>query len=144
VNLPLALMSASMEHQRELMREFALIRLSDDAAKFDLPTRLLAVVERHRREYAALGLPRPVGIRDAIASGASNVDLEIELPRAAAAAATELLDTFAEADELCERGELLTLAAPPEVVAFRAWFLGEIVCQMAGEPPEPWPDIPVS
>jgi hypothetical protein len=133
-------MSASMEHQRELMREFSLIRLSEDEAKVDLPARLLAVVERHRREYAALGLPQPAGIRDAIASGASTVDLEMELPSGAAAAARELLDTFAEADELCKRGELLTLPAPPEVVAFRAWFLGEIVCQLVGERPQPWPD----
>jgi hypothetical protein len=108
-------MSVSIEHQRELMREFALIRLSDDDAKVDLPTRLLAVVERHRREYAALGLPQPAGIRGAITRGASTVDLEMQLPRGAA-------------------------AAPPEVVAFRAWFLGEIVCQLADEPPMPWPD----
>jgi hypothetical protein len=135
----LPLLRESIEHQRELMREFALIRFSDDAAKLDLPTRLLEVVERHRSEYAALGLPRPSGVQDAIASGATHVDLEMALPRGAAAAARELLDTFVEADEFCQRGELLTLAAPPEVVAFRAWFLGEIVCQLAGEPPQPWP-----
>src|SRR5262245_57762264 len=132
-------MQASMEHQRELMREFALIQLSDDQAKLDLPTRLLTLVERHRREYAALGIPQRPDVGRALASGAPNVDLVLDLPRGAAAAAKELRDTFAEADELCARGQLLTLAAPPEIVRYREWFLGEIGCQLAGEPPTPWP-----
>ncbi len=140
LNLPVALMRASIEHQRELMREFALIQLSDDTAKLDLPGRLLALVERHRREYAALGLPRRPDVSTALARGGPNVDLEMDLPRGAAAAAIELLETFVEADEVCHRGELLTLPSPPEISAFRGWFLGEIVCQLSGEPPTPWRD----
>ena len=50
----------------------------------------------------------------------------------------ELRSTLAEADEFCRRGELLTLATPPEYVAFREWFLGEIVRQLEGKPPTPW------
>ena len=48
----------------------------------------------------------------------------------------ELPRTLAEADEFCRRGELLTLATPPEYVAFREWFLGEIVRQLDGQPPD--------
>jgi anti-sigma B factor antagonist len=33
----------------------------------------------------------------------------------------------------------MTLAAPPEAVQFREWFLGEFVRQARGEPPSPWP-----
>jgi hypothetical protein len=131
-------MRDNIEHQRELMREFALIQLSDDDAKADVPRRLIRLVDRHRREYAALGLPRGGGVGAALSRGEPHVDLEMDLPPAAAPAALELLQTFNEADAFCARGELLTLATPPLVVAFRGWFLGEIVRQIAGEAPTPW------
>jgi hypothetical protein len=131
-------MRDSIEHQRELMREFVLIQLSDDDAKADVPNRLIGLVERHRREYAALGLPRRGDVGAALSRAEPNVDLEMDLPPAAAPAASELLETFGEADQYCARGELLTLATPPEVVAFRVWFLGEIVGQLSGYAPTPW------
>jgi hypothetical protein len=68
------------------------------------------------------------------------VDLEIDVPAGAAPAAAEMQATLAEADEFCRNGELLTLAASPEFVAFRNWFLGEIVRQLDGDPPTPWPN----
>jgi hypothetical protein len=44
---------------------------------------------------------------------------------------------LAEASEFCRRGELLTLATPPEYVAFREWFLDEIARQLGRNPPTP-------
>ncbi|MCU1343940.1 MAG: anti-anti-sigma factor, partial [Acidimicrobiia bacterium] len=34
----------------------------------------------------------------------------------------------------------LTLAAPPDIMAFRRWFVEEFVREMAGEAPRPWPE----
>jgi len=138
LNAPVALMMKANQHQQEIMREFALIQLSDDSAREDLPSRLLEMADRHRREFATLSFRRPDELAEAIARGDSHVDMEIELPPATGAAAREMRSTLAEADEFCRRGELLTLATPPEYVAFREWFLDEIVRQLDGEPATPW------
>ena len=67
--------------------------------------------------------------------------LDYVLPVAAAQACDELLRMFDEADRYCREGEhLLTLATSDELRAFRDWYLGEIVGQLSGAPPEPWPD----
>ena len=50
----------------------------------------------------------------------------------------ELTGLLEEADDYCRRGELLTLATPPELVAFRNWYLGQVVEQIDGRPPTPW------
>jgi hypothetical protein len=44
-----------------------------------------------------------------------------------------------ETDEFCREGALLTLAPPEDVVAFRRWYLAELVEQVAGRPAQPWP-----
>jgi hypothetical protein len=43
-----------------------------------------------------------------------------------------------EADEYCRSDQLLTLATPPTLVAFRRWYLGEFIAQIDGRPPQPW------
>ena len=138
LNAPVALMMQANQHQQEIMREFALIQLSDDSAREDLPSRLLEMADRHRREFATLSFRRSDELAEAVARGDAHVDMEIDMPPAAGAAALEFGSTLAEADEFCRRGELLTLATPPEYLAFREWFLGEIMRQLDGQPPTPW------
>ncbi|MDP9441273.1 MAG: hypothetical protein M3P34_03640 [Actinomycetota bacterium] len=46
-----------------------------------------------------------------------------------------------EPDEFCRSGnQLLTLATPPELLAFRRWYLREFNAQLQGQPPLPWPE----
>ena len=46
---------------------------------------------------------------------------------------------FDEADDYCRAGEhLLSLATPPEALAFRKWFINEFVAQIGGSAPVPW------
>ena len=45
-----------------------------------------------------------------------------------------------EVDDYCRAGqELLTLAPPPEVVAYREWVTSQVLGQAVGESPTPWP-----
>jgi hypothetical protein len=138
LNAPIPLMLEANQHQQEIMREFALIQLSDDPAPQDIPSRLLEMAERNRRDFATLSFRRSEELAEAIRNGEPNVDMEIDVPPAAGRAAREMRDILAEADEFCRSGTLLTLATPPAHVAFREWFLGEIVRQLDGEPPTPW------
>jgi hypothetical protein len=140
VNAPVRLMLDANRHQQELVRELTLIHLSEDATKQELPARLLAMVERHRQEFSTLSFRRRTEIAEEIERGATHVDLEIDVPAGAGPAAADMQAILADADEFCRKGELLTLAAAPEFVEFRLWFLGEIVRQLGGGTPTPWPD----
>jgi hypothetical protein len=140
LQLPVATMLRSNAHTRELMREFALIELSDEQAKQGVRPRLVDVVERHRREFSTIHFNGFDQVARAAERGDPEIDMEMELPPAAGPAALEMRATLLEADEFCRRGELLTLAAPADLVEFREWFLGEVVRQIDGEPPIPWPD----
>lgn len=60
------------------------------------------------------------------------------MPPVAGTAAQLFLRTMDETDEWCKRGELLTLASPPDQRALRRWFFGEIERQVRGAPPLPW------
>ena len=67
--------------------------------------------------------------------------LEFALPEAAGPACVELGKMLDEADDYCRAGHhLLTLATPDEIRIFRDWYLGQVREQLAGAPPEPWPD----
>jgi hypothetical protein len=138
LDVPVSLMFRANQHQQELVREFMLIELSDDSAKQDVPVRLVDVVERDRREFSGLSARLWDDLADAMERGDPCIDMEIEIPSSARAAAQDLLATLTEADEFCRRGDLLTLATPPDLVAFREWFLGEIVRQIDGSSPNPW------
>jgi hypothetical protein len=76
---------------------------------------------------------------DAIERGEDIVDLHYRVPEDAALACIHLGYIFDEADKYCRAGRhLLSLATPPESLAFRQWFLGEFVNQIAGAAPTPW------
>lgn len=135
---PAEIMFRAQQHQQELVREFTLIELSDSAAKQDVPSRLLEMVDRHRKEFSTLSFERGEELAEAIARGDPSIDMEIDVPAAARVAAAEMLTTLNEADEFCRHGDLLTLSTPPDLVAFREWFLGEIARQFDGLPPTPY------
>jgi len=140
VHVPVVLMARWGEHQQELLREFALVQLSDQATKADMPSRLLEVIERHRPAFNKLAVRTRGQFARAREEHEPYIDLELDLPPGAPDAARELRVLFDEADEFCRRGDLLTLATPPEYVALRHWFLDEIVRQFDGEQPTPFTD----
>ena len=68
-----------------------------------------------------------------------HVDLVYEVPPEIVDACQNLLALLDEADDYCLAGEhLVTLTSPPEVRAYREWFLREFIEQVAGRPPTPW------
>ena len=128
-------------HLEAITREFQLIEFSDEEVESP-PARLLDVISRLRTNYDQLGF---VGNRrfalEAIERGDATVDFELPVPVEAGRAARLLITTMEETDAWCERGELLTLASPPEQRRMRRWFFGEIERQTAGGEPIPWDDF---
>ena len=128
-------------HLEEITREFQLIEFSDEEVDSP-PARLLDVISRLRANYDQLGFEgnRRFAL-GAIERGESTVDFELPVPAEAGSAARLLMTTMEETDSWCERGELLTLASPPEQRRMRRWFFGEIERQTAGGEPIPWDDF---
>ena len=128
-------MQQSAEHTDELLREFALLR----GERTDhVPARLLTLIDEVRARFGAFSEgPRQL-MQEAQARGETEIDLHYELPPEAGAAARRLGALFDEADEFCRSGDLLTLATPPQGVAFRRWYLDEFQRQIDGHPPRRW------
>jgi hypothetical protein len=77
----------------------------------------------------------------ALQRGDDTIDLAVPVPRGAGASARLLITTMEETDAWCERGDLLTLASPPDQQALRRWFFGEIERQVEGAEPIPWSEF---
>jgi hypothetical protein len=137
VGFPLALHQRSTEHHEELMREFQLLAIDPEPRK-DVPRRLVELVADLTRSYGGLTSGTDAARDAAAARGDETVDLTYRIPAAAAEAAVRLDRMLDEADEFCRADQLLTLAAPPETVAFRKWYLNEFPAQVAGASPTPW------
>jgi hypothetical protein len=109
---PLRLAARATEHYEGLLREFALMAASTSMDEDAVPARLISLVDALGRQF----------------------------PRQDAHEAGRRLDRmFDEAEEFCRSGDLLTLAAEPDVVEFRRWYLDEMSRQAEGAQPNPWP-----
>ncbi len=136
--LPLDLHDRLQAHVDGLVREFRL--LSEQADGPRVPRRLLELVQEVTERYAAAGEAGDAQVDAAMARGERSTEVVLEVPASAGPACTALLGALVEADAWCAEGtSLLLLATPPELAAYRDWYLGEVVAQIAGRPPVPWP-----
>jgi hypothetical protein len=140
VGVPVDLYLAASRHTAEIVREFALISFGEQSGVNErVPARLLDLVDELRRKHAHT--TEEIRTRFEAAAGRGEATVDIELPAEETAAdmterMTELLDA---ADEFCRSGDLLTLAAPPEVVAWRHWWRDEVLNQVRNRAePRPW------
>lgn len=139
VGVPVAIHAEAEEHQDSLRREFAFIAESSDPES--TPPRLLRLTERLRDRFQEFSEGPARRIEEALERGEESIDLVYRVPAEVGPAAAELAKLLAEADAYCLTGNgLLTLAAPGRVVAYREWFLGELIRQTSGEKPVPWPE----
>lgn len=142
LGLPVALWAKTQDSSDELIREFTLIALGDAPGERALPQRLMALLQQLTASYGHLGEGQTEVLQRAALEGVETLDeLIYEMPASAASAATTLGRMLDECDEYCQAGDhLLTLAAEPDVRAFRWWFLDEVSAQLQGAPPTPWPE----
>lgn len=137
--MPLAAYRRAAEHNDDLLREFALIKGNQPDGGRAVPARLLALIEELTDRYRPFTAAPTAARAEAMARGAERVDLVYRVPPHAKQACLELGALLDEADDFCRAGQdLLTLATPPDALAFRRWFLGEFVRQIDGAPPTPF------
>lgn len=140
LELPVPLWAQSQEHHDELVREFTLIAGSDPAVEHEIPARLTRLIAEVAGQYGQFGGGQQLALADAAAAGLDSLDLIFHVPPQVAGAARHLGELLEEADDYCRGGRhLLTLATPPELAAFRCWYLGEFSAQIGGAEPTSWP-----
>ena len=141
LGLPIAVGEAASAQVEALQREFHLIHEADADEKASVPSRLLALVAELKDRFGGFGDAQREQFYTAMTEGRSEIDLVYRVPAEVVAAARHLGEMLDEADEFCRRGEgLLTLASPPDAVAYRQWFLGQFIDQVAGAAPVSWAD----
>lgn len=140
IGMPLGVYRRAGEQNDELLREFALINARHPGPGHEVPARLLALSEEVAARFSGFTVDTESELAAAVARGDASIDLTYVVPREAAEASRQLAALLDEADGYCRGGgELLTLASSDEVMAFRRWFLGEFIDQIAGAAPRPWP-----
>jgi anti-sigma regulatory factor (Ser/Thr protein kinase) len=136
LDLPVALYARFRRRYQELGRELRLLSLAHRATypvATDLAEAFLQAEQERRLTRGAEQLEQ------LLSSSAERADIELQVPRSAAATSLRLLETLERADEFCREQRLLVLAATPLELELQRWYLGEFARQAAGEEPRPWP-----
>ena len=146
-SLPVPLAAKAHQRSEELLREFALMtadliesRRADP--RDELPPKLLELVVSMTQQLAELHEEPAQEMAGAIAGGSAVIeDHAFEYPVDRAAATRALADLFDEADMYCwSQDHLVPLATPPDCAAYRRWVFAQVLDQLEGRNPVPWPE----
>ena len=139
LGVPLKIHARAQQHLDEMRRECQLIVEQDHQEGGSAPSRLLQISTMFSSQYAEFTEAQENRIEAGISAGEAELDeLTFTVPAEVGDAARQLGDILDEADAFCRSGQLLTLAAPADVVAYRRWYLDNFIVQCAGAPPQRW------
>jgi hypothetical protein len=131
VGVPVDLYFDASRHMGEITREFTLISLGERSDIDEgVSAQLLELADQLRQRYSSHADAIRSQFEEAKAAGRATVDVDLpsdEMTLQLTEEITALLDT---ADEFCRSGDLLTLASPPEVAAWRHWWRDQVVSQI--------------
>ncbi len=139
LGLPLRVHARAEQQSDAMRREFQLIVEQEREQAGTVPVRLLELSTLLSARYEGFSEEQEERIEAGIEAGEQQLDeLVFTLPAHAGQAALELGAVLDEADEFCREGQLLTLATPPDLVAYRQWYLANFSVQAAGGSACPW------
>jgi hypothetical protein len=139
VGFPTALGMAQSERVADLLREFNLLVIGQQRADaHPVPSQLLELVNMLYANYSAdLEGPQRL-LEEAYQRGDPTVDLVYPAVKETRAIIVGYATLMEQVDEYCRLGDLLTLAATPDILALRRWTIEEFVRQYDGLPPRCW------
>lgn len=139
LGLPLNIHVRAQQQSADMQREFQLIVEQARVHASSVPSRLLELSTQLSARYESFSDDQEQRIEAATDAGQLQLDrLTFKLPAHAGEAAQQVSAILDEADEYCRSGQLLTLATPPDLVAYRRWYLDNFTAQCAGGEPVPW------
>jgi hypothetical protein len=137
IDYPVLLAVEQQQQTADMMREFQLIILGEPETHV-----LHEVVEFAMTMWAdwgeALTGPREE-LERAVAAGVPYTELRYPVLPDSRVSILRYARLMERADDYCRSGELISLAATPDVHALRQWLVEEFVRQHDGEAPRPWP-----
>ena len=138
---PLRLWMLQQEHTDAVLREFSLL-LAGHAAGFTSgspPEQLLQLAEMFTTRFGALMTAVNQTREQALREGLDRMDSSVPLVEGTPELMAQVRRVMTAVDEFCNRGDLLTLARPPELAKLADWSMSELVVQYEGGGPTPWP-----
>jgi anti-sigma regulatory factor (Ser/Thr protein kinase) len=142
---PIALLEAPVQemirtaaHYDALYREFRLILELDPSHLRAVPGRLLNLIDQLGDSFLGYGRSAEEKWETAVREHRDTVDVHFRIPAQAGPAVVRYNQLLDEADDYCQRAELLTIAPTDEALAVRRWAFRQVACQCQGEPPTPW------
>ena len=145
--MPPTLWLAARQHHDTMLRELVLYLAEHrdetadltlaDGARGRVTRAVLEAIERVDRDEAAGVLPP--GHPSPLPWTPVSLDLRVRVPPSAAAAYAALQDALDTAERLAVAGRLLARPGLPEIVAVRDWVCEQVIAQLAGVAPSPWP-----
>ncbi|HEX3794223.1 MAG TPA: ATP-binding protein, partial [Acidimicrobiales bacterium] len=136
---PIALLDAPIQemirtnaHYDALYREFRLISELDPSHLEAVPGRLLSLIDHLGTSLMGFGRSVEETWDEAVRENQDKVDLRFRLPAELGPGVTWYSRLLDEADEYCQRVELLTIAPTDEAVAVRRWVFGQVAGQCQG------------
>lgn len=139
LGFPLDLHARAQQQSEAMRREFRLVLEQAREHAGSVPARLVALSAELTSRYQGFSEEQEQRIEDGIATGKRQIDeLVFVLPRHVRTAAQQLGEILDEADAFCRSDQLLTLATPPDLVAYRTWYLESFISQCDGAQPRPW------
>lgn len=151
LGLPSTLWLAAREHHLSLLRELVLyvaehgdtlpsapdfVRV--DEARHLIYTSLIAEIDR-AREQGTLRKPVPAGHPSPLPDVPEAVDLRLAVGAGMGSAFAAMQDALDLGEQLAVHDLLLVRPGLPEIVAVRDWACEQVVAQLAGVAPAPWP-----
>jgi hypothetical protein len=138
LDAPVQEMIRTNAHYDGLYREFRLITELDPSHLEAVPGRLLSLIDHLGTSLMGFGSSVEETWDRALRENRDSVDLRFRLPAELGPGVRWYSRLLDEADDYCQRVELLTVAPTPEAMAVRRWVFGQVAGQCQGEPPTPW------
>jgi anti-sigma regulatory factor (Ser/Thr protein kinase) len=138
-DLPIDIYLEAEEHHDGLMREFALMRRAAGDERISRSPRLVEIAAALTGEFGAANLARRRQVEAARRAGATAVDLAVPFDANAQTVVRATADLLDELDELCAQDHMLTRPSSARLRRFRRWYADEVLRQLDGQAPSPWP-----
>jgi PAS domain S-box-containing protein len=148
LSMPATLWLSARQHHDAILRELLLYAAqhdddfvdvaSVDEARATLSGAVIAEIE-HARAAGKAEPALPPGHPSPLPWVPMQLDVSVKVPSDAAATFAALQDVLDTAERHAVSGELLIRPALPEIVAVRDWACEQVIAQLKGNTPSPWP-----
>ena len=140
LNFPVGHFERALEHAAGVQRELDVLRV-DESRAGRVPRRMDEIVADLDTRFTGYRATMDI-LASLVEQRADHADVSIPVLGDAeerAVAIVALRDLLDEVDRYCEAGELLTVVTPPDLREFREWLFEQVIGQLRGASPRPWP-----